>query len=79
MIDKIISTSLGLAAGFLIKKIIVGRSTRLFRKIMGSILQFEVTNAIAQHPESIKSSGRFIMKQLNPKKKGALNSRVKRD
>jgi hypothetical protein len=75
LIDKIISTSLGLAAGFLIKKIIVGRSTRLFRKIMGAILQFEVTNVIAQHPGSVQSSGRFIMKQLNHKKKGASNSR----
>jgi hypothetical protein len=72
LMDDILGTLLGLVSGFLSKKIVVGASGNLLRKLMGSVLQFGVTNIVAQHPDAIKSIGQFIMslflrkKEVNP-------------
>ena len=74
LIDNILSTSLGIASGFLTNKIFIGKSGNLIRNLLGSILQFGVTNVVAQHPETIKSLGQVIMqyfihkKRTNPQK-----------
>ena len=68
LIDNILSTVLGLATGYFTKKIIIGASGNIFRKIFGSVLQVGVTNVVAQHPDSVKSLGRFIFQHI-PRKK----------
>jgi hypothetical protein len=68
LIDNIINTGIGLASGYLSKKIVVGASAGIFRKVIGSFLQLGVTNAVSQHPDSIKSIGQFIFQQLFRKK-----------
>jgi hypothetical protein len=59
---------LGLATGYLSRKIVVGASGNIFRKLLGSILQFGVTNIVAQHPDVIKSIGQFIFQHIFRKK-----------
>jgi len=54
----------GLISGYVSKKIAVGASHSLFRKIIGSVLQFGVTNLVAQNPEVLKTAGNFIIQQL---------------
>lgn len=61
LIDNILGLTMGITSGFLTNKIIVGASGNLMRKLLGSVLQFGVTNAVAQHPDSIKSYGQMIM------------------
>jgi hypothetical protein len=61
---NVIGTLLGLASGFLSRKILVGTSANIFRKLLGSVLQFGVTNIVAQHPDSVKSIGRFVLDQI---------------
>jgi len=68
LVDNILGTAAGLATGYLSKKIVVGTSGNLLRKLFGSILQFGVTNVVAQHPDSIKSIGHFILQQITRKK-----------
>lgn len=64
-------TTAGLVSGYLSKKIVVGSSDNLFRKLLGTILQIGVANIVAQHPDAIKSVGQFAlryvlrMKELN--------------
>jgi hypothetical protein len=60
LIDNILATAIGLATGFLSKKIFVGSSGNLFRKLLGSFLQAGVTNTVSQHPDTIKSFGQLI-------------------
>src|SRR5664279_4090471 len=55
MIDNISGGAMGLVSGFLSKKIFVGTSGNLIRKIIGSILQFGITNVVAQNSGIIKS------------------------
>ena len=75
LIDNILGGAVGLASGYLSKKIVVGASGNLFRKLLGIVMQFGVTNAVSQHPEGIKSIGQYIFKHILTKKKLILNSR----
>lgn len=74
-IDNILGTTVGLASGYISKKIIVGRSANTIRKLVGSLLQFGVTTIVAQHPDMIKSISQFIFqhflrkKEMNPNEK----------
>ena len=75
LIDNILSTSMGIASGFLTNRIFVGASGSLIRKLLGSVLQFGVTNVVAQHPETIKSLGEVIM-QFILRKKGVNSEKL---
>ncbi len=72
LIDNISGAAMGLASGFLSRKIFVGTSGNLIRRLIGSILQFGVTNVVAQNSGVIKSAGLAILqhffhnKQMNP-------------
>lgn len=64
LIDNLLGSVIGLFTGFLSKKIIIGSSGSPFKKLLGSVLQFGVTNFIAQHPDAIKWVGQFIMERF---------------
>ena len=66
--DNILGTVISLASGFLTKKLVVGASGNIIRKVLGSILQFGVTTVVQQHPDAIKSVGRFIYQHIIQKK-----------
>ena len=75
LIDNILSTAMGIASGFLTNRVFVGASGSLIRKLLGSVLQFGVTNVVAQHPETIKSLGEVIM-QFILRKKGVNSEKL---
>ena len=68
LVDDFLGTSIGLASGFLSKKLFIGTSGNVFRKLMGSLLQFGVTNIVSHHPESIKALGQIIFHYIFRKK-----------
>jgi hypothetical protein len=68
LLDNILGTATGIASGYLSKKVFIGASVNLFRKLIGSVLQVGVTNAVAQHPEGIKSLGHLIIQYFLRKK-----------
>jgi hypothetical protein len=68
IIDNLLGTTIGLASGYISKKIFVGSSGNLIRKLAGSLLQFGVTNAVSQHPDSIKTIGQYILHNIFSKK-----------
>jgi hypothetical protein len=69
LIDNVLSTTMAMVTGYLSKKIAVGSSDSPFRKAMGAVLQFGVTNIMAQHPEMFKTVGNFLMKMMIHKDK----------
>jgi len=69
LIDNILGAAIGLATGYLSKKIVVGASGKIFTKLFGSILRLGVTNVVVQHSGSIKSFGQFIFQHIFHKKK----------
>ena len=69
LIDNISGTAMGLASGFLSKKIFVGASGSIIRKLIGSFLQFGITNVVAQNSNVITSIGQAIFHHFFRKKK----------
>jgi hypothetical protein len=61
LIENILGTAMGIASGFLTNTIFVGASGNMIRRLLGSVLQFGVTNVVAQHPDTIKSYGQMIL------------------
>jgi hypothetical protein len=68
LIENIVVNVLGMATGYLSKKIFVGLSGNIIRKMFGSVLQFGVTNAVDQHPDAIKSIVHSIFQHIFRKK-----------
>jgi len=68
LIDKILGTTIGIATGYLSRKAFVGASGNIVRKLIGSVLQFGVTNLVAQHADSIKSFGKVILQYVSSRK-----------
>lgn len=68
LIDDILGATVGLASGYISKKIAVGRSGNIIRKLFGTILQFGVTNMVAQNSSTIKSVGQFVYQHFLKKR-----------
>jgi hypothetical protein len=62
--DNLLGTTVGLASGFLSKKIFIGKSGNLLRNLIGSMLQYGITNVVAKHPDAIRTFGKFIVEHL---------------
>ena len=67
LIDNMLGAIMGIVSGYISRKIAVGTSHSMFRKIMGSVLQFGVTNFVAQHPDLLKTIGNFVMNKFQHK------------
>jgi len=77
LIENIVGSAVGIATGYASKKIVVGASAGIIRKLFGTILQFGITNLVARHPDAIKSVGHYIIQQIFRKKDKDPESRDK--
>jgi hypothetical protein len=73
LIDNIAGTAMGLVGGYFSKKIIVGTSGNIIRKLIGSLLQLGITNVVAQNSAGIKSFGLTLLQHFKHRKE--LNSK----
>jgi hypothetical protein len=74
LIDNISGSVMGLLSGFLSKKIFVGTSGNVIRKLIGSVLQFGVTNVVAQNSDIIKTVGRTVLRLAFRNKRNEVES-----
>lgn len=65
--DNLLSAGVGLAAGYVSKKAIVGWSGNRLLRFLGIVLQFGVTNIIAHNPKAVRSIGQYVSKNIFPK------------
>ena len=71
--DGILSIATGLLTGYLSRKIVtIGASGNLIRKLLGTVLQFGVTNVVSQNPETIKSIGQYIYQHTVRRKRNEI-------
>ena len=77
LIDNISGSAMGLLSGFLSRKIFVGSSGNLFKKLIGSVLQFGITNIVAQNSDVIKSVGQTVLHHFFRKKELNSGNRVR--
>lgn len=81
--NNILGATVGLSAGYVSKKLFQFFSGGPLKKILGTALQFSITNAVAKNPEMIKSAGssiiKFFMHRYKDKAIKRLNGDVTRD
>jgi hypothetical protein len=68
LIDNILGTVMGLVTGFISKKVFIGASGNKFKRLIGTILQFGITNIVAQNSDTVKSFGRSLFQHFSRKK-----------
>jgi hypothetical protein len=66
--EDLTGTTFGMASGFLIKKLFIGSSGNIFKKLIGSVLQYGLSNFVSRNSEVIRSVGHMIISNLFPKK-----------
>ena len=62
--DKIIGTTVGFGAGVLSKKILVGKPTNIFKRILGTAIEIAVTTVVAKNAGTIKEKGLNLLKRF---------------
>ena len=65
--NRVIGTSVGLGAGILSKKILIGRSTNIFKRIFGTAIEIAIARVVSKNGESIKEKGIEIFRKLTNK------------
>ena len=66
--DNVLGSIMGLATGYLSKKLVVGGSANPFRKLFGSLLQMGVASTVAKHPEIIRLFSQYFAKFIRHRK-----------
>jgi len=69
LISNVLGTAIGLSAGYFSKKLFIGTSVNLLKKLFGSILQLGITTIIANKPEIVQSFGHQIFQRIFSKRK----------
>ncbi|MBK6998136.1 MAG: hypothetical protein IPH31_25875 [Lewinellaceae bacterium] len=73
----LVSTSVGLTAGYFSKMLFERASNNPFRKVLGTALLVGVTNVIAKNPGIVNSLGQmvvgFVRRRINARKLNASN------
>lgn len=64
LIDDLLGTSMGLASGYLSKKIFVGSSGNMFRKLIGIVIQYGISTAVKSNSDGIKSFIQNLLKHF---------------
>lgn len=59
--SHVVGNVIGLATGFLLKKILIGRTQNPFKILIGAVIQFGVANVVSGNATSIKSTGENIL------------------
>jgi hypothetical protein len=67
--ENISGIAAGITGGYLLKKLFVGRSGNPFKKLLGSIIQFGITNLLAQNSQLIKTFATGVFRLFSERKK----------
>lgn len=62
--NGIVSNVIGLATGFLSRKVLIGGSHNPIKRIVGALLQFGIANVVSKHADTIKAAGENIFKRI---------------
>ncbi len=65
----IVNAAIGLTTGFITKKLMMGKSTNLLKKILGIALEMTIANKVAKNAGVIKSTGSLLFNKFFAKKR----------
>jgi hypothetical protein len=52
---NLISNAIGMSTGYLTKKVLLGLTHNPIKRILGTLLQFVITNVVTRHSDTLKS------------------------
>jgi hypothetical protein len=67
--SNLLDATLGVGAGLLSKKLMVGSSNNIFRKIGGTLLEFGIATVVAKNSDKIKIIGKGLINNFFSGKK----------
>lgn len=59
--NNIVNNTIGLATGYLTKKVLFGSARYPIAKLVGTLLQFAIANIVSKHTDNIKSIGENLL------------------
>lgn len=62
--STVVNSVIGLATGFIAKKVFIGTSHNPITKLLGLILEIAVANKVSKNADGIKSAGSSILKKI---------------
>jgi hypothetical protein len=72
LINNILGATTLIATGYFSKKIAVGASVGIFRRLLGPLIEVGLVNLVAKNPDAVKSVGHTVLKFLS--RKSEINS-----
>lgn len=69
LVSNIVSTTLGLTAGYLTNKSLVLSTGGVVKKLLGTVLQFGVTSVFVRNSDVVKSLGQSLVQRFLRKRK----------
>ena len=73
LVENIINATVGLGAGFLSKKMLIGKSSSILKKLLGNAVEFGVAGLITKNSGSIKNTGLGLFNKIFHLKKNQNN------
>lgn len=64
LVEKIVGTSLSFGAGLLSKKLLVGKPTNIFKRMLGTAVQVAVTSVVSKNADNIKEKGLDLLRKF---------------
>jgi hypothetical protein len=64
VVENIINATLGLGAGVLSKKLLIGKSAGILKKLLGTAVEFGVAGLVSKNSDSIKSGGLNLLSKI---------------
>lgn len=53
--NNLVNSAIGLFTGFISKKVLTGNSHNSFKRVLGTLIQFGVTNVVSKHSDDVKT------------------------
>jgi hypothetical protein len=72
--NSLIDSTIGMATGFLTKKLMFGTSTNPIKRGLGTLMQFGISNIVYKNSIAIKAIGGTILQSIFSKKRDVENS-----
>lgn len=75
--NNLLDTTLGVAAGFLTKKVVLGKAQNPVKEMIGTLVQIGVTSLLSKHSNGLKSIGTIIFNGLFKKRTPTPDQEIK--
>lgn len=69
--DDLLNTAMGIASGYVSKKLVVGDSQNPIKQILGMLLQVVITSIVSKNADGIKSIVTLLIDKLTSKKESS--------